>query len=286
MTPVVGYHGGKRRLLSRIRPALPAPDSIHRYVEPFVGMGAVYLDLRKRGYVGPALLADANEVVADFWRIVHTRGRELVDAAEGLNATMDPDVYFAVLAEDEPDVIARCAKFLWITNYSYANVAPVYRGGGKGWSGSGCKLTSAAKWGKTFPWDRCVARLKTVCSALDGMDVEVLDDVSEYVSRPGDVVYADPPYFGRRGYAPAGNANREKTDYAPTVFGWRSRCVVLSETRELSVPDGWECSSGEVTARASRRHDKGSVGRRSEWLYIWRTEEKSKGQDGDDGDDG
>jgi site-specific DNA-adenine methylase len=267
MNPIVGYHGGKRRLLKHIRPLLPS--EILRYVEPFVGMGAVYLDLRARGYVGDAMLADNNRCVADLWRILHgCDGDQLVCEVAKLDPTADAEVYYAALRQDEKDRVKRVARFLWITNYAYANVAPIYRGRGNGWVGSGCKLTSAAKWNKTFPWGKCVDRLVAVRRLLKGKRCVVLDDAQDVEIEPGDVVYADPPYFGRRGYTNKGQDNKEETDYAPMILGWPARCIVYSETRSLELVDGWSEIAVQVTARASRCQDAGAVGIRRERIYF------------------
>lgn len=268
LLPVVGYHGGKRRLLPLIRALLPV-QRIERYVEPFVGMGAVYLDLRSRGYGGPAVLADSNRCVADFWRFVHgVEGAALVESASRISATSDPEAYYAAMRQDEDDPVRRVARFLWLTNYAYANVAPTYRGGGMGWVGSGCKLTSAAKWNKTFPWLKCVERLRFAVHALQGCPCKVHDDVSEVVLGEADSVYADPPYLGRRGYRSNGDANREHVDHADAIFGWPSQHIIYSETRLLSLPAGWQEASMVVTARASRNRDPGAVGRRQERVYY------------------
>jgi len=271
MKPVVGYHGGKRRLLKEVRKVLRPVHEIRRYVEPFVGMGAVYLDLRSRGYKGPAVLADANPCVADFWRFVHDErlGQDLIDAASALDPTTDPDVYSELLRHDEPNTVKRVAKFLWITNYAYANVAPIYRGGGNGWVGSGCKLTSAAKWNKTFPWDKCVMRLCQVAASLRNAPCIVLDNADSLKIAPEDVVYADPPYLGRRGYVSKGNNNKEERDFAPLIFSWRPSQILYSESREIELPEGWDELSTEIVARASKSADAGAVGKRKEHLYFY-----------------
>ena len=43
MTPFLKWVGGKRQLLKDIRPFIPA--QFDRYVEPFMGGGAVFFDL-------------------------------------------------------------------------------------------------------------------------------------------------------------------------------------------------------------------------------------------------
>jgi DNA adenine methylase len=57
--PILKWAGGKRQLLPALRPYYPAAFS--RYVEPFVGSGAVFLDLHNRG-----LLVDREVCLSDI----------------------------------------------------------------------------------------------------------------------------------------------------------------------------------------------------------------------------
>src|SRR5579864_6942074 len=58
--PFLKWAGGKRQLLPRLRRFVPPTFS--RYFEPFLGSGAVFLDLYSRGAIKdrPAMLSDTN----------------------------------------------------------------------------------------------------------------------------------------------------------------------------------------------------------------------------------
>ncbi len=58
--PWLKWAGGKRQLLPELRKYMPIDDAGH-YYEPFIGGGAVFFDLRARGFEGHATLGDANE---------------------------------------------------------------------------------------------------------------------------------------------------------------------------------------------------------------------------------
>lgn len=59
------YPGGKQRILNHLIPHLPLPESIKgRFVEPFVGGGAVFFALNPKR----ALLADINSELIDLYR--------------------------------------------------------------------------------------------------------------------------------------------------------------------------------------------------------------------------
>lgn len=84
--PVLKWAGGKRQLLPELRPYYPA--SFDRYIEPFVGSGAVFLDLHNRGMLDgrEVRLSDINADVIGCYRVI----REQVDALIGeLHALQD-----------------------------------------------------------------------------------------------------------------------------------------------------------------------------------------------------
>ncbi len=263
MRPVVGYQGGKRRLLPRLRPHFPVPGVTH-YIEPFVGMGANYLDLRSRGYDGPAVLADSNQQVADFWRMVHDdRGPHLCAAAAALGEVPATTArYYSLLDERVGDRVELAARWLWLTNYAFGNAPAVYGAGG--WSRTGTKLTSAEKWGKTFPWGKCVDRLGAVVDLLREAPVVVVDDAAVAVafSTSASHVYADPPYAGQ--YTYAGTSGGGHVAAVKRAYGY----VVLSESPKAApqLAANWRAEDGSVVARTSG--GVGANGRRSESLYV------------------
>jgi len=90
--PVLKWAGGKRQLLSAIYARFPA--SFDDYHEPFLGGGAVFLDLEPNG----GTVNDTNPRLVSFYRTVRDRPDELVarlrrfDDPEG---EPDPDLAFA-----------------------------------------------------------------------------------------------------------------------------------------------------------------------------------------------
>ena len=68
--PILKWAGGKRQLLPELRRFYPA--SFDRYVEPFVGSGAVFLDCHNRGLLErrAVWLSDINADVIGCYRMV------------------------------------------------------------------------------------------------------------------------------------------------------------------------------------------------------------------------
>lgn len=264
--PVVGYQGGKRRLLKRLRPFFPVPGVEH-YVEPFVGMGANYLDLRARGFIGLAMLADTNPEVRAFWRLAHQDGPALVDVVKRMDdLPKSRDGYYEVADAPVLDEIERVGRFLWICNYAYGNVPPFYLPEQGKWGNRvGEKFTSAAVWNKTFPWSAVIDRTFIVTNLLAGCPVEVVDSAQAAIAQThrDSHVYADPPYAST-----ARQYGRQPEDYVAMVLPARGT-VVLSEASDLATRlTGWEEDVDSVVARTS--HREGASGQRREALYVRR----------------
>jgi DNA adenine methylase len=84
--PILKWAGGKRQLLPALRPYYPG--AFTRYLEPFVGSGAVFLDLHNRGMLeGRAVcLSDINADVIGCYRIVRDAPEEVITELRRLDA--------------------------------------------------------------------------------------------------------------------------------------------------------------------------------------------------------
>ena len=91
--PFLKWAGGKRRLLRSILPRIVVEEGT--YFEPFLGAGAVLLNLDSRVHrVG----SDTNSELVNLWQCVQNQPRDLLDALRRLTNTRDE--YFRVRAWD------------------------------------------------------------------------------------------------------------------------------------------------------------------------------------------
>src|SRR5262245_3544378 len=83
--PILKWAGGKRQLLPALRRYYPA--GFDRYVEPFLGSGAVFLDCHNRGLLEgrEVHLSDINADVIGCYRMV----RDQVEAVIGELSDLD-----------------------------------------------------------------------------------------------------------------------------------------------------------------------------------------------------
>ena len=84
--PILKWAGGKRQLLPELRPFYPR--QFDRYVEPFLGSGAVFLDLFNQGLLHGRKVAvsDINADVIGCYRAVRDTPAQVVKALRALEA--------------------------------------------------------------------------------------------------------------------------------------------------------------------------------------------------------
>lgn len=84
--PLLKWAGGKRQLLPQIRLLYPA--HFDRYIEPFVGSGAVFFDLHSRGLLTGrrAQLVDANPDLVGCYRMLRDKTDDVIAELQALAA--------------------------------------------------------------------------------------------------------------------------------------------------------------------------------------------------------
>lgn len=83
--PFLKWAGGKGQLLAQFAPYYPpelATGGIRRYVEPFLGGGAVFLEIAQRYEIPCAYLSDANPEVVLVYRVVQAQVEQLIERLE------------------------------------------------------------------------------------------------------------------------------------------------------------------------------------------------------------
>lgn len=87
--PFLKWAGGKSQLLPQIDPLLPAAlkqGRLTRYVEPFVGSGALFFHIRRHYPVSEYLLLDQNPALILTYQVVQQQVEALIDALSALQA--------------------------------------------------------------------------------------------------------------------------------------------------------------------------------------------------------
>jgi DNA adenine methylase len=193
VTPAAPYIGGKRALSAKICAMIDAVP--HRaYVEPFVGMGGVFLRRHRRPPV--EVVNDISEDVSTFFRILQ---RHYVAFMDMLRFQLTTRSGFERLVQVKPETLTdleRAARFLYLQRLAF---------GGKVKGRSfGVTTDTPAR----FDVTKLGPILEDLHERLAGVTIERLpfNEVIDRYDTPATLFYLDPPYWGC------------ETDYGPDVF--------------------------------------------------------------------
>lgn len=192
-TPFIKWVGGKTQLLPELR--MRMPEHIRTYVEPFVGGGAFFMDMRPDN----AILNDVNPKLVNLYVSVRDHKEELVyrlseyETRYNTLNTLDAqqDFYYKKRTEFnargfETDLtVDDAAQFIFLNK---TNFNGLYR------------ENAAGKYNAAFGWKERIrlfddANLSSCSAALQNASITNGDfeDACDGLSA-GDFVYFDPPY--------------------------------------------------------------------------------------------
>ncbi|WP_406586818.1 DNA adenine methylase [Asaia lannensis] len=238
--PVAPYLGGKRRLAKRIIKRISTIPH-HTYVEPFIGMGGVFL---RRPYTAPCeVINDLNRDVACLFRILQHHYIPLMDM---LRWQITSREHFETLLKANPDSLTdlhRAARFLYLQRTAF---------GGK-------------VRGQTFGVSHRSARfdIQTLGSVLEDVHARLSRVVIECLpwshllpryDRAETLFYLDPPYWGcERDYG-ASFEREEFVKLAAMLGALKGRFVLsLNDHPEVRrIFDGFSFEEVEVSYSVAR----------------------------------
>ena len=186
--PFLKWAGGKTSLLATLDEFLPA--EVERYIEPFLGGGAVFFHLKRCFPHMRAFLRDSNEELINCFRIVRDRTEELMERLDGHAAAFrkgGADCYYEVRGQHHlADALERAARTIFLNKTCFNGL---YRVNAKG------EFNTPVGSAKNPSLYRR-ANLLAAAWALSDAELEAKDfreTVEE--ARRGDFIYFDPPYF-------------------------------------------------------------------------------------------
>ena len=245
--PPAPYLGGKRYLAARIIARLAATPH-EAYVEPFVGMGGVFLRRPFRARV--EVINDASADVATLFRVLQ---RHYVALMDMLRWQLTSRAEFERLRAAAPDTLTdleRAARFLYLQRTGF--------GGKVAGRNFGLSATAPAR----FDVLKLGSVLEAVHERLSGVVIERLgwaECLARY-DRPGTLFYLDPPYWGcEQDYGAGLFAPADFALLAEALSGLRGRFLLSlgdrPEVRALFARFPMEAltTSYSINSRGSRR---------------------------------
>lgn len=245
MDPVWKYPGGKRRLAPAILPLLGLGTAV-RYVEPFVGSGAIFLAVRDVGFGGPVILNDSNPRLIATWRAIQQDPQAVLRAFGEHVLSHSQEYYYSV--RKKPGALDDVTVAAWFLYVNRACFNGLYRVNSKG-------EFNVPFGSYPHPPKIDAVNLLNVSHALQGA-VIFRADFACLECEPGDAVYCDPPYlpasetasftgYTKAGFAPSDQlrlaswAKKQAANGATVVIsnaGNADAVMAFSSTADQTIP--------------------------------------------------
>ena len=84
MKPLFMWAGGKTRLIKKYKEQQVLPDSFDKYIEPFVGAGAMFIWAYEQNPEAKFVLNDSNESIMSIYKAVKSDTQEFMNCMDSL----------------------------------------------------------------------------------------------------------------------------------------------------------------------------------------------------------
>lgn len=200
VTPILKWAGGKRWLVATDR--LPRPSSYRRYVEPFLGSGAVFFHLKP----STAVLSDLNGDLINLYKVVRDNPREFEERMHYHQAMHSKEYYYQIRGELCLEPNAAAARFLYLNRTCWNGLYRVNKRGA-------FNVPIGTKQAVVMNTDDFQAVAFTLRNAdLHNEDFEIIIDDTQ----KGDFLFVDPPYTVQHNF-------NGFLKYNEQIFSWQDQ---------------------------------------------------------------
>ncbi len=183
MKPFLKWPGGKYRLINHLKKVLPNGE---RFVEPFVGSGAVFLNTDYKTY----LLADINKDLINLYKSLQAHKEEFIKYSKSFfakeNNTKEKYYELRELFNQTKDEILKSALFLYLNRHGY-NGLMRYNSKGE------FNVPFGRYENPYFPEKEMRFFLEKIEKSYVEFKIQDFRETFKQLKN-GDVVYCDPPY--------------------------------------------------------------------------------------------
>ena len=186
LSPLLKWAGGKGQLQAIIRKAVP--NEFQRYVEPFLGGGALFWNLA----LPNSIVSDTNFDLIQFYSVVRDMPEELIEAVRPMPISEED---FYRIRSQEPGSLSpveRAARFIYLNKTCFNGLYRVNRRGQFNTPFAKITHVKILDEAKVGAASRLLSSTTLLCSDYSS----VLADL-----KSGDFVYLDPPYVPLGGYS-------------------------------------------------------------------------------------
>lgn len=183
--PFLKWAGGKGQLLAQFTRFYPQKP-IKRYIEPFVGSGAVFFDIKARLNPETAILCDNNQDLIKTFQAVKTNVEAVIRALRDHKANHGPDYYQTMRTHAPDNPVDVAARLIYLNKTCFNGL---YRVNSKG-------IFNVPMGRYANPRILDEEGLRAASRALKGVKLVRRDfRTLPRIAQPGDFIYFDPPYY-------------------------------------------------------------------------------------------
>lgn len=183
--PFIKWLGGKQALTPQLLPHFP--KAYGRYIEPFIGGGAIFFSLEHP----VSVIADQNEWLIDTYKAIRDDWRAVAKKLGSLPNTKDDFLRIRAIQPSSLSLTERAAHFIYLNKTCFRGLFRVNRKGQ-------FNVPYGAYDRRYFDPEN----LHAVSEALKGATILKGDFESAVIgAEEGDFIYFDPPYYKLGGYA-------------------------------------------------------------------------------------
>jgi DNA adenine methylase len=223
-SPFLKWAGGKSRLVPAVAEAVAglAPG---RYIEPFLGGGAMFFGLRERGLIGAAILNDFNPQLIEAYSLVRDDApaviaglRNLEDAYLAAPHEERARIYYGIRANVPPSAPGRVVRLIFLNKTCFNGLYRVNRKGEFNVPHGRYVRPRICSPGVLNGCAEALHESRLLCADF----VEVCETASA-----GDLVYLDPPY---QPISPTSSF----TAYTESSFGMADQVRLAHAVKEMT----------------------------------------------------
>ena len=192
--PFLKWVGGKARRVNEILDLIP--ERIDYYMEPFLGGGAVALEVLRRNPDCKALLSDLNPHLINCWQQIKENPQDVIRSVHALDdsylrlrsADEQKSFYMAVRArwnQNSDNEVNRAGLFLWLNRNCFQGMWRVNSRG---------EFNVPPRQHHTEKSRVNYEAIEQASTLLKNADIQQ-GGFGEFVMAPGTVVFVDPPYI-------------------------------------------------------------------------------------------
>jgi len=182
--PFLKWAGGKSKLTDVL--AMHLPEHFGCYYEPFLGSGAFFFYLYRRGLLKNAVISDINQELIDTYLAIRDRPMDVIKILSTFPNHKD---FYYHIRECDPqalDLAMRAARMIYLNKTCYNGLYRVNRQGRFNVPFGGYQSPCYADPDNLLAVSRALQGVEIYCAPFEA----AIDKAAQ-----GDLIYLDPPYM-------------------------------------------------------------------------------------------